>query len=32
MRGAANAQAAAALVKFLATAPAKAALVAGGVE
>jgi molybdate transport system substrate-binding protein len=32
MSGAANAQAAVALVKFLATAPAKAALVAGGVE
>ena len=32
MRGAANAQAAAALVKFLGTPPAKAALAAGGVE
>ena len=32
MRGAANAQGAAALVKFLGSAPAKAALVAGGVE
>jgi len=32
MRGAANAQAAAALVRFLGTAPAKAALAAGGVE
>ena len=32
MRGAANAQAAAALVKFLGTPPAKAALTAGGVE
>jgi molybdate transport system substrate-binding protein len=32
MRGAANAQAAAALVRFLGTAPAKAALTAGGVE
>jgi molybdate transport system substrate-binding protein len=32
MRGAANAQAAAALVKFLDTPPAKAALVSGGVE
>lgn len=32
MRGAANAQAAAALVRFLGTAPAKAALNAGGVE
>jgi molybdate transport system substrate-binding protein len=32
MRGAANAQAAAALIKFLGTPPAKAALAAGGVE
>jgi molybdate transport system substrate-binding protein len=32
MRGAANAQAATALVKFLGTAPAKAALAGGGVE
>ena len=32
MRGAANAQSAAALVRFLGTAPAKAALSAGGVE
>jgi molybdate transport system substrate-binding protein len=32
MRGAANAQTAAALVRFLGTPPAKAALVAGGVE
>ena len=32
MRGAANAQAAAALVRFLGTPPAKAALAAGGVE
>jgi molybdate transport system substrate-binding protein len=32
MRGAANAQAAAALVRFLGTAPAKAALSAGGVD
>ena len=32
MRGAANAQAAAALVRFLASPPAKAALAAGGVE
>ena len=32
MRGAANAQAAAALVRFLGSAPAKAALAAGGVE
>jgi len=32
MRGAANAQAAAALVKFLGSAPAKAALAGGGVE
>jgi molybdate transport system substrate-binding protein len=32
MRGAANAQAAAALVKFLGTPQAKAALAAGGVE
>jgi len=32
MRGAANAQAAAALVRFLASAPAKAALAGGGVE
>jgi molybdate transport system substrate-binding protein len=32
MRGAANAQAAAALVRFLGTSEAKAALAAGGVE